>query len=47
MGMTWVPPTPVERQLYEAGLRGDEGALAAHRLLTDDEGSPWRNIPWR
>ncbi|MGA5410434.1 DUF1266 domain-containing protein [Streptomyces lavendulocolor] len=24
-----------------------EGALAAHRLLTDDEGSPWRNIPWR
>ncbi|ORT53781.1 DUF1266 domain-containing protein [Streptomyces sp. CB03238] len=24
-----------------------ESALAAHRLLTDDEGSPWRNIPWR
>ncbi|WP_344429148.1 DUF1266 domain-containing protein [Streptomyces lavendulocolor] len=24
-----------------------EGVLAAHRLLTDDEGSPWRNIPWR
>ncbi|WP_444852190.1 hypothetical protein [Streptomyces sp. NPDC000229] len=22
-------------------------ALAAHRLLTGDEGSPWRNIPWR
>ncbi|MFJ8649627.1 DUF1266 domain-containing protein [Streptomyces sp. NPDC093546] len=24
-----------------------EDSLTAHRLLTDDEGSPWRNIPWR
>ncbi|MER6997415.1 DUF1266 domain-containing protein [Streptomyces sp. NPDC000410] len=23
-----------------------EGALNAHRLLMEDEGSPWRNIPW-
>ncbi|MET9803529.1 DUF1266 domain-containing protein [Streptomyces sp. NPDC006368] len=24
-----------------------EDALNAHRLLVEDEGSPWRNIPWR
>lgn len=24
-----------------------ETALNAHRLLTQAEGSPWRNIPWR
>ncbi|MGW7366364.1 DUF1266 domain-containing protein [Streptomyces sp. NPDC054841] len=23
-----------------------EDALSAHRLLVEDEGSPWRNIPW-
>lgn len=24
-----------------------EGALACHRILTTDEASPWRNIPWK
>ncbi|MDT9689681.1 DUF1266 domain-containing protein [Streptomyces sp. P9(2023)] len=24
-----------------------EGNVAAHRVLTEHEGSPWRNVPWR
>ncbi|XCW04660.1 DUF1266 domain-containing protein [Streptomyces sp. HUAS MG47] len=27
--------------------RWHEGNVAAHRALTEHEGSPWRNIPWR